>query len=227
MYLARSGSPGRRTASAYSPGSARTWIGMARDSTKRGRAGYRRGLAVPTLRRARVTSRCWSSARASRSSACSSRSGACGRSGASSRLEDDDGTLAGALPPRARTSCRPGAAAASSPRRPSRAHSRMIIGEERAVGELWARGGAADAGAARGPAGAARLRDHGAAATPGDTGLRPATLADLERLRARLRGRARAGARRRPAAARRGGLPLARRARRSRTAARGSGSRTA
>ena len=30
MYLARSGSPGSRTASAYSPGSARTWIGMAR-----------------------------------------------------------------------------------------------------------------------------------------------------------------------------------------------------
>ena len=28
MYLARSGSPGRSTASAYSPGSARTWIGM-------------------------------------------------------------------------------------------------------------------------------------------------------------------------------------------------------
>src|SRR6059058_3146760 len=29
MYLARSGSPGRRHASAYSPGSARMWIGMA------------------------------------------------------------------------------------------------------------------------------------------------------------------------------------------------------
>src|ERR1044072_2008064 len=29
MYLARSGSPGRRQASAYSPGSARMWIGMA------------------------------------------------------------------------------------------------------------------------------------------------------------------------------------------------------
>src|SRR3954451_22797154 len=34
MYLALSGSPGRRTASAYSPCSARTWIGMARDSTQ-------------------------------------------------------------------------------------------------------------------------------------------------------------------------------------------------
>src|SRR5881227_459498 len=29
MYFARSGSPGRRHASAYSPGSARMWIGMA------------------------------------------------------------------------------------------------------------------------------------------------------------------------------------------------------
>src|SRR5438874_11846151 len=34
MYFARSGSPGRSTASAYSPGSARMWIGMARDSTR-------------------------------------------------------------------------------------------------------------------------------------------------------------------------------------------------
>jgi hypothetical protein len=28
MYFARRGSPGRRQASAYSPGSARMWIGM-------------------------------------------------------------------------------------------------------------------------------------------------------------------------------------------------------
>ena len=46
----------------------------------------------------------------------------------------------------------------------------MIIGEERAVGELWDAAAAADADAARGPPGPARLRDHRAAAgraTPG------------------------------------------------------------
>ena len=49
MYLARSGSPGKRTASAYSPGSARTWIGIAgeayglerRAGVRTGRAGQR------------------------------------------------------------------------------------------------------------------------------------------------------------------------------------------
>src|SRR5215212_4859152 len=34
MYFARSGSPGSRTASAYWPGSARTWIGMVRDAIR-------------------------------------------------------------------------------------------------------------------------------------------------------------------------------------------------
>jgi hypothetical protein len=31
MYFARSGSPGSKHASAYSPGSARMWIGMERN----------------------------------------------------------------------------------------------------------------------------------------------------------------------------------------------------
>src|SRR4051794_25031443 len=35
MYLARSGSPGSRHASAYSPGSARMWIGIRRTLTGR------------------------------------------------------------------------------------------------------------------------------------------------------------------------------------------------
>ena len=41
-----------------------------------------------------------------------------------------------------------------------RSNSRMIIGEERAVDELWAAAGALDAGAAGGPAGPARLHDE-------------------------------------------------------------------
>src|SRR5580765_3620949 len=49
MYLARSGSPGSRTASAYSPGSARTWIGMARGLYRDARIGSMPSVAEPTL----------------------------------------------------------------------------------------------------------------------------------------------------------------------------------
>ena len=62
-----------------------------------------------------------------------------------------------------------------------RSNSRMIIGEERAVERAVGRAGARCCRSAREPAGPARLHDHGAAAS-GETGLRRATLADLDRL---------------------------------------------
>src|SRR6516162_10048301 len=49
MYLARSGSPGSRTASAYSPGSARTWIGMARGLYRDARIVSVTSVREPTL----------------------------------------------------------------------------------------------------------------------------------------------------------------------------------
>src|SRR5215472_11164562 len=49
MYLARSGSPGSRTASAYSPCSARTWIGMARGLYRDARIGSVTSVLEPSL----------------------------------------------------------------------------------------------------------------------------------------------------------------------------------
>ena len=69
----------------------------------------------------------------------------------------------------ARTSCRRASGCGAFADAARAAGSRMIIGEERAVDELWAAARRADAGAARGPAGPARLHDDDAArrrATP-------------------------------------------------------------
>ena len=60
--------------------------------------------------------------------------------------------------------------------------SRMIIGEARRGHRAVGRGARRAAGAARGPAAPARLRDHGAAASRRRPACAPATAADLERL---------------------------------------------
>src|SRR6266705_2517485 len=56
MYLARRGSPGRRQASAYSPGSARMWIGMAAQPNPRASLAMPLGgcRALPGIRLTRV-----------------------------------------------------------------------------------------------------------------------------------------------------------------------------
>ena len=146
-----------------------------------------------------------------RSSACSSRTSRAAGSGGSSASRGGGGELdalchVGANLVPSGEGCGAFADAAR------RSRSRMIIGEERAVGELWAAAARADAGAARGPAGPARVRDLRAAARRATPGCAPATHADLDAAPAGVRGRARGGARRRPARARRGRLPLARRA---------------
>ena len=128
-----------------------------------------------------ASKRCSSSARARPSSACSSRRWRCARSGASSALRGRRRRAAGALPrgrePRAvgRSGCAAFADTAA------RSASRMIIGEERAVDELWAAAGALMPAPREDRPGqpvytmTVRLRR-------GHTGLRPATVDDLDRL---------------------------------------------
>src|SRR3954447_18670382 len=129
MYLARSGSPGSRTASAYWPGSARTWIGMASDSSP---SSARMPLVLTEPSFDQVLE-------------------FCGRSPVERVfLEDvarrrlgrfvgavDSGGVVGAL-------CHVGANLVPSgdgcgvfAEAAGRSRSRMVIGEERAVGELW------------------------------------------------------------------------------------------
>ena len=221
MYFARSGSPGRRTASAYSPGSARMWIGMAR-GLYRHQQGLRHadddradpGADVRVLRARARRARLPRGRRAAR------------RSAASWRSCDDDGPLTalchlGANLVPSGEGCAVFAAAAGRAR-----SARMIIGEERAVGELWAAARTAAAGAARGSSGAAGLRDHRAAGAAGESGLRAARLDDLERARSR---RAQPRTARSSASTRWRTTPKASagaRAPRSTSGARGSGSRT-
>ena len=103
----------------------------------------------------------------------------------------------------------------------------MIIGEERAVGELWERGARAACPSRARTGRASPSTRSPSRREPGET--RPAA-GDDRRPRAAapgLRRRARGGARRRPARARRRGLPLAHARADRRRAARGSGSRTA
>ncbi len=140
-------------------------------------------------------------------------------------LEDDDGTLqalchAGANLVPSGHGCEAFADAAV------RSNSRMIIGEERAVAELWeAAGSLLPAPREDRPGqpvfvivGATAARGQRAAA--GDPGRRCHAASCV-------RGRPRVGARNRPAPPRRRRLPLACPQRRSTRAARGSGSRTA
>ena len=102
----------------------------------------------------------------------------------------------------------------------------MIIGEERAVGELWEAARRRMPRAARGPARPARLRDRRAAGAGRHAGCAPRrpTTSSCSCPRAPRRT---ARARRRPARRATPRASAGARARRSRTAARGSGSRTA
>src|SRR4051812_47129701 len=174
MYLARSGSPGRSTASAYSPGSARMWIGMARDST-----GCARMRPMPVLVEPHVeqvlafcaqdpVERVFLEDMALRGA------------GRFVAIAGDGGTLTaichtGANLVPAGDGCEAFADVAL------RSDARMIIGEERAVDELWST--------------AARLMPKPredrpgqpvyvieAPPPPGDSALRAATPDDLDRL---------------------------------------------
>ena len=181
---------------------------MARDSTSIARADLR-GLRVPALvdpglrAGARVLL-----ARAGRARVPRGDGAAGGRALRRARAPTTAGCRRSAT--RARTSSRRARAATRSPTRPCAASSRMIIGEERAVDELWAAAGGADAGAARGPAGPARLHDRPRRRRRATRACGAATRRRPRAAAAGLRRRARARARHRPARARRGRLPLAR-----------------
>ena len=97
-------------------------------------------------------------------------------------LEREDGDARGALPPRLERRARPGAAAPPSPSLAARSRARMLIGEERAVGELWEAARTALAGrrGRTGPGQPVYVIDD--AARAGGTGLRRATLDDLDLL---------------------------------------------
>src|SRR5919204_1194798 len=203
MYFARSGSPGRRHASAYSPGSARTWIGIARNpnvprpnGTIHCGGGARRPAARPDPRllrggadRARVP-------RGHR--APQARPFQRGRRG---RAAD------GALPRRRER--RPDGRRLRGVRR-TRGRRGSAHGDRRGAGRRRPVGGGPrdDAVPPRRPAGPARVRARRAARAGRDRAaarrgprLRPAP--------AGLRSRAPRGDRDRPAEARPGRLPLA------------------
>src|SRR5438552_12408116 len=170
MYFARSGSPGRRTASAYSPGSARRWIG-----TGRLYPGHDSGMAEtvpPTLDQVlafcaeepveRVFLEDIARRGLGRFSAVA---------GADGRLEALCHVGANIVPS--------GSGCADFAESAARSGARMVIGEERAVGELW------DAASRRMPSPREdrpgqpvyALRE---APEPGETGLRAARLDDLD-----------------------------------------------
>ena len=108
----------------------------------------------------------------------------------------------------ARTSCRPGTGCGAFAELAARVSPRMLIGEEAAVTELWEAARKRLRPTARGPARPARVRLDGAARA-GRHGTAARDEWRPRRARPRLRARARGGARRRPAAARRERLPLA------------------
>src|SRR5215212_7704115 len=123
MYFARSGSPGSRTASAYSPGSARTWIGMVRDAI--------RVLTEPSLEQ--VLDFC---GRAPVERVFLEDVARRGLGRFVARVDDDGGLVA---------LCHLGANVVPSGggcgvfgEVAARSRSRMVIGEEGAVDELWA-----------------------------------------------------------------------------------------
>ena len=131
-------------------------------------------------RRRRRSTRCSPSAPRSRSSASSSRTSR-GAGSAASRLSPEPAGGSRRSATSAPTSSRPAAAAPTFAEAAARSGARMVIGEERAVGELW------DAARRRMP----RPRDDRPgqpvyalreAPEPGETGLRAARLLDLDLL---------------------------------------------
>ena len=169
MYLARSGSPGSRTASAYSPGSARTWIGMGADSIEDLCGDCRRPDARAGARILR--------ARAGRARLPRGRRAPRSRS-VRRDVEGGDGHARGALPHRREPRAVGRRAAASSPRLRPQGRSRMIIGEAGAVTALWdaARDRAAARRARTGPASrSTRSTSRPRRARPGSAPRRPPT----------------------------------------------------
>ena len=173
MYLARSGSPGRRHASAYSPGSALHVDRHPRDPIGQDQV---RGAH----RRAARSSRSSATAPRIRSSASSSRTSPVAGSAASPGSRRTAGSWRSATP--ARTSFRR-AAGCGVVRRRDRARQGADADRRAGRGERALGGRAAQAAARPARTGPGQpVYTISAAPEPGETGLRPARLADLDLL---------------------------------------------
>ena len=172
---------------------------MARDSTGLATADPR-GLPRAVARRPRPRAGARVLLAGDRSSACSSRRWPCAASGGSSALAGDDGGARRRSATPARTSCRPGEGCGAFAETAVR--ERLADDHRRGARGRRALGGGA-ARACRGRARTGRASPSTRSTEPpppGDTGLRAATLADLDLLLPACAAAHERGARHRPAA---------------------------